>query len=60
MSTNVVAAMSCLPGPTAVFVVSDKSNVLSDYLGNLGRKGRKALAKRLTPEQRSERAPKAA
>ena len=35
-------------------------DVLSDYLRNLGRKGEKALAKRLTPQQRSEKARKAA
>ena len=34
----------------------NKRNVLRDYLRNLAGKGEKALAKKLTPEQRPEKA----
>jgi hypothetical protein len=37
----------------------NKRNVLRDYLRNLAGKGEKALAKKLTPEQRPREGPEA-
>jgi len=42
------------------FPTMAKKGVLSQYLAELGRKGAKATAKKLTPEQRKESARKAA